>query len=158
MYNTSCACVQIRKYFAKCEYLSVNPGSVVRILKCCAKRSVNTKVGKSRWLPPSSSHLLTPLSSLIYDTSSSFQRSLDHLISSYFLVNKSQFCAHLFLPRIVNSSDSPSLILPALWPEFFFLRVPHCGLHKSWGDISNSPSCLAHPPTHCTPIKGSLYE
>ena len=58
----------------------------------------------------------------------------------------------------MNSSDSPFLILPALRPEFFFLRVPHCGLHKSWGDISNSPSCLAHPPTHCTPIKGSLYE
>ena len=42
--------------------------------------------------------------------------------------------------------------------EFFLLRLPHCGLHKSWGDISNSPSCLEHPPTHCTaPLNFKMY-
>ena len=108
MYNTCCACVQTQKYCAKCEYQSVNTGSVVRILKCCAKRSVNTKVGKSRWLPPSSSHLLTPLSSPIYDTSSSSQNlsTSQHFTPKLFLLQFEFTFSSLLCSFSAQSSSS----------------------------------------------------
>ena len=70
----------------------------------------------------------------------------------YFLVFSKSLYNPTFHPQAFLPSIWIHLLLPSLFllrPEFFQLPVPHCGLHKSWGDISNSPStCLAH--TRCT--------
>ena len=70
----------------------------------------------------------------------------------YFLIFSKSLYNPTFHPQAFLPPIRIHLLLPSLFilrPEFFQLPVPHCGLHKSWGDISNSPStCRAH--TRCT--------